>query len=283
MTVVGRSQTFNDPMDPSRAEALAALLDVPLPGDALPAFFHQAYFWEMPRRSDLGRDGHPGLGAFLPDQGLPRRMWAGGRLTFEAALRTGAPASKTTTIMGIEEKTGHTGRLAFVTLRHEVHQSGHRVVTEEQDLVYREAHRVGATPPRVVQAPPDEAARSHGFDPALLFRYSALTYNGHRIHYDAAYAQDVEGYADVVVHGPLLAQIMMLRAAERGALRRFTFRAVRPLLVSERATFCQEGATLWVRNPAGALNMTAEAEWHDTDDPLPAGSSSASNASSPLA
>jgi len=261
MSAIGRQQHFTDRMDPARAEALAALLGLPPPGSELPPFFHQAYFWEALPMTALGRDGHPARGPFIPDLGLPRRMWAGGRLTFHAPLNTGEPAEKTTTITAVQDKTGHTGRLAFLTLRHEIRQRGALAVTEEQDLVYREEHDPAAPPPRVTKAPDDSAPRRHGFDPVLLFRYSALTHNGHRIHYDAAYATGTEGYGGIVAHGPLLAQLMMLRAAEDGQLARFSFRAVRPLLASERATICRNGEALWVRNDAGALNMTAEATW----------------------
>ncbi len=262
MTSIGREQHFDDSMDPARAEALAALLGASMPGRALPPFFHQAYFWEAVAPDGLGRDGHSARGAFLPDLGLPRRMWAGGRLQFLGLLLAGAPARKSTRITAIDEKAGHTGRLAFLTLRHEIRQSGALAVTEEQDLVYREEHTPNAPAPRVTAAPPDIDPVPHRFDPALLFRYSALTYNGHRIHYDSDYAERVEGYGGVVVHGPLLAQLMMLRAARSGTLRAFTFRAVRPLLLSETATICQSGVRLWVRNDTGALNMTAEATWH---------------------
>ncbi|MEM1429449.1 MAG: MaoC family dehydratase N-terminal domain-containing protein [Pseudomonadota bacterium] len=261
MSAVGRQQHASDAMDPGRASALAAVLDMPAPRAELPPFFHQAYFWEALPPARLGRDGHPARGPFIPDLGLPRRMWAGGRLSFHRPLHAGQVAEKTSEIIAVEEKTGQTGRLAFLTLRHEIRQDGALAVTEEQDLVYRAEHTASAPTPRIRPAPEDAAPRLHRFDPVLLFRYSALTHNGHRIHYDHAYATGTEGYGGIVTHGPLLAQLMMLRAAESGPLAGFTFRAVRPLLASETATICQDGASLWVRNASGALNMTAEATW----------------------
>jgi 3-methylfumaryl-CoA hydratase len=263
---VGKTQTLSDPLDPARAAALHATLalDGPAPGrgDALPPFFHQVYFWEALPPERLGRDGHPKTGAFIPDLGLPRRMWAGGRLAFDAPLRAGIEAEKTTTIEKVAQKQGRTGPLAFVTLRHEIRQEGTLRVTEWQDLVYREDPDPAAPQPRPPAAPTDEeAAEEARFSPTLLFRYSALTFNGHRIHYDRDYCREVEGYAGLVVHGPLLAQLLMLMAARRlGPLKSFGFRATAPLMDFEPATLCLRGRTLCVRGPDGRQCMAAEAE-----------------------
>lgn len=260
------SQTITDPMDPARSVALQVALGM-TPGVAagrpLPPFFHQLHFWDPQPPARLGRDGHPATGlGLIPDLGLPRRMWAGGRLEFHAPLIAGRPAEKTTTIDTVTRKEGRTGPLGFVTLKHEIRQNGQACVTEWQDLVYREDPAPGAPSPVPPQARRDEdLCRRVHFDSTLLFRYSALTFNGHRIHYDLDYARDVEGYAGLVTHGPLLAQHLMLLAEERlGQLRRFNFRATAPLMHSEAADLCWcEDGTMWVRGPDGRQCMIAAA------------------------
>ncbi len=188
-------------------------------------------------------------------------MWAGGRLQNHAPLRAGIAAEKTTVCAGFTKKTGRSGELGLVTLRHVVRQRGAPVVTEEQDLIYRAAASPddrNLVPPR---APEDTAeGEDVSFDTALLFRYSALTFNGHRIHYDLDYARNVEGYPGLVVHGPLLAQLLMLRARKRlGELSWFRFRATAPLFHFETARLCQSGNSFWVRGPDGRLCMEAVA------------------------
>ena len=254
----------SDSLDPARAQALLVALgrkDAIGPGDALPPFFHQLYFWQPEPPERLGRDGHPKLGGVIPDMGLPRRMWAGGRLRFAFPLRAGVPASRSTVCESSARKVGRTGPLAFVTLRHEIVQEGRVCLTEWQDLVYREDPDPAAPRPVPPQAPTDEeAARPMGFSSTLLFRYSALTFNGHRIHYDEDYARRVEGYDGLVVHGPLLAQLLMLMAAdELGPLEKFSFRAASPVMHREAVTLCRQGRRLWVRGPDGRLAMEAEA------------------------
>jgi 3-methylfumaryl-CoA hydratase len=253
-------------MDPARAAALGAALGLtcpaPGPGDPLPPFFHHIYFWDVHPPQDLGEDGHPRTGGLIPDLGLPRRMWAGGRLTFHAPLRAGVLAEKTTVLAGFTRKSGRTGQLALVTLRHVIRQKGVPVVTEEQDLIYREAAGPGkAAPARPEPMAPTEAEARHslGFDTTLLFRYSALTMNGHRIHYDAEHARS-EGYDGLVVHGPLLAQALMLMAERTvGPLRRFSFRATAPLFHFEMAEACSAGGRFWIAGPGNRLCMEAEA------------------------
>ncbi len=257
------TNSIYDQIDPGRAQALCAVLGLderPGPGDALPPFFHQIYFWQALAPGDLGRDGHPKLGGLVPDLGLPRRMWAGGRLRFHAPLRAGIEAVKASNVEAVTRKTGRTGALAFVTLRHVIRQAGKRVVTEMQDLVYGEDPS-GLPSPKPPQAPKDTAGSEEvEFDTTSLFRYSALTLNGHRIHYDEAYAREVENYSGLVVHGPLLAQMLMLKATrELGLLSGFEFRATAPLIQGEAAVFCRDGATLWVRGPGGRLCMQATA------------------------
>jgi len=257
------SRTIADRMDPARASALHAVLGLegtpPAAGDPLPAFFHHIYFWEVLPPQDLGHDGHPRTGGLIPDLGLPRRMWAGGRLTFHQPLRAGVLAEKTTTLAGYARKTGRTGQLGLVTLRHVIRQKGAPVLTEEQDLIYREATCPTDLPPEAPHAPKgEEISAPLTFDSTLLFRYSALTMNGHRIHYDLDHARS-EGYPGLVVHGPLLAQWLMLVAAARGPLRTFSFKATAPLFHFEEAEVCAAGVRLWIKGPGDRLCMEAEA------------------------
>jgi len=260
------SQTIADVMDPARAVALQIALGhkpAVTAGSALPPFFHQLYFWDPQPPVRLGRDGHPATGmGLIPDLGLPRRMWAGGRLAFHAPLVAGTFAAKTSTIDSVTRKEGRTGPLGFVTLRHEISQHGQACITEWQDLVYREDPSPDAVAPLPPQARTDEdVCRTVHFDSTMLFRYSALTFNGHRIHYDLDYARDVEGYAGLVTHGPLLAQHLMLLAEERlGQLTHFSFRATAPVMHFEAADLCWcEDGTMWVRGPDGRQCMQAQA------------------------
>lgn len=268
-TTIGRTRRQTDPLDPARAAALQATLGLPGPtltyGDALPPFWHYVYFWEAQPPALLGRDGHPKTGGFIPDTGLPRRMWAGGSLEFLSAPRLGEQAERISTIKAVDRKDGRSGALAVVTLVHDLLQSGQVCVRERQDLIYREdpGPLAAAVPPK--QAPTNEDHhQTVSFNPTLLFRYSALTFNGHRIHYDRDYCKSVEGYPGLVVHGPLLAQMLIHFASSLlGKLNRFSFRATAPLFDFETATLCASktdtGFDLWVRGPDGRLNMTAEA------------------------
>ena len=251
-------------MDVARANAMLTALgraDRLAEGDALPPFFHQLYFWSPEPPSALGRDGHPKVGGLIPDMGLPRRMWAAGRLAFEVPLRAGLAAERRTVCEQNQRKEGRTGPLGFVTLRHEIWQEERLCLTEWQELVYREDPAPDAPKPVPPVARVDEeVAEEIGFDSTLLFRYSALTFNGHRIHYDLDYARDVEGYGGLVVHGPLLAQLLMLLARrELGPLAGFSFRATAPVMHFEKAVFCLSGRDLWVRGADGRQCMVAEA------------------------
>ena len=254
----------SDVLDPARAQAMQVALGQAVtlgPGDPLPPFFHQLYFWTPVPASGLGRDGHPRVGGLIPDMGLPRRMWAGGRLRFERPVVLGVEATRVSVCEAATRKEGRTGPLAFVTLRHEVWQGGALCLTEWQDLVYREDPSEDAPKPAAPQARRDETdMQAASFDSTFLFRYSALTFNGHRIHYDLDYARDVEGYSGLVVHGPLLAQKLMLLATKViGPLAEFSFRASSPLMHVEQAEFCRNGNDLWVRGPDGRQCMHAVA------------------------
>jgi 3-methylfumaryl-CoA hydratase len=232
---IGREQRLTQTLNPFPARALAALLDharLPEVGDALPAAWHWLYFLETPSTAGTGPDGHPEKGAFTPPIPLPRRMWAAGALELSAPLRLGEPAERVSTIRAVEHKQGKSGELFFVTVDHDVHQRGILCVHEEQTLVYR------AMPTGTGPLPPGEPApvaadwsRTVNIDPVLLFRFSALTYNAHRIHYDRYYATAIEGYPGLVVHGPLLAMLLLelVRAHQPAPpIKALRFRAMRP-------------------------------------------------------
>ncbi|AJX31134.1 FAS1-like dehydratase domain-containing protein [Burkholderia oklahomensis] len=261
-----------DLISPAPAAVLAATLDRddhPRIGDALPPIWHWAYFWTAARQSELGLDGHPRTGGFLPDLGLPRRMAAGGRLRFLAPLAIGDTATRTSRVASLEHKEGRSGRLAFVTVEHVIASNGAAAIHEEQDIVYREPAEPGAPlpPPK---AAPDGAQWQRAIAPteAFLFRYSALTFNGHRIHYDRSYAQQAEGYPDLVVHGPLIATLLLdlvSRSMPKAVVVDYAYKAVRPTFFGHAFTLCgrlaPDGGSveLWAKDHDGWLTMSARA------------------------
>ena len=267
---IGREESSSERILGSVAKAMAATLDVeqaPQPGEPLPPGWQWLFFNPTARRSALGLDGHPQRGGFLPPIELPRRMWAGSRIRYLADLPIEAQATRRSRILKIEHKSGKRGSLTFVTVEHTISCNGTPCIAEEQDLVYRDAPTPGASP-AAPQRHDGVAQWSRTVEPdtTLLFRYSALTFNGHRIHYDQAYARDEEGYPDLVVHGPLTATLLQQFALEQGggrALGRFEFRGVTPLFVGR--AFRLEGReadgalSLWVRGPDGELAMSATA------------------------
>jgi 3-methylfumaryl-CoA hydratase len=270
---LGRSDTRHDLVTPAPVAALSATLDredpPPQPGDALPPLWHWLYFLPQHRHSELGADGHAKLGGFLPPVPLPRRMWAGGRLQFHRPLRVGEAITRVSRITQIQAKSGQSGELVFVTVHHAVHGAEGLAIEEEHDIVYREAPRPGAALPPPQPAPTGSAfERQLTADAVMLFRYSALTFNGHRIHYDRAYVISVEGYPGLVVHGPLLATLLLdLLRRERPAaeLRRFAFKAVRPIFdlhpFSLHARPEADGRwQLWARDHEGLLAISAQAD-----------------------
>jgi 3-methylfumaryl-CoA hydratase len=255
-------QTLSDPLDPARARALEATLGMDpalIAGQPLPPFFHRVYFWEPQPPDALGRDGHPKTGDLIPDIGDARRMWAAGRVQFHRPLLAGIQAERRSAVAGITRKTGRSGPLTFLRLRHDIWQRAALCLSEWQDIVYRTGP--AATAPEPAPADPSDA-QSFACDPTMLFRYSALTFNGHRIHYDAPYARDIEGYAGLVVHGPLLAQLLMLLAENRlgRRLSDFSYRATAPLIAGETGSLCWQDGRAWVRGPDGRLCMTATAD-----------------------
>ncbi len=271
---VGRTESARDLISAGAANALAATLDRDehlADGHALPPLWHWIYFWSVAAMSALGQDGHAKRGGFLPPVPLPRRMWAGGRLRFEAPLVLGTAADKTSSILDVNVKQGSTGPLAFVTVAHAIAQNGRTCVLEEHDIVYREpAPSMAGGKAAPGKPAPDDAQWSRIIDPdpVLLFRYSALTFNGHRIHYDRSYATGVEGYGGLIVHGPLIATLLvdlLRRELPQRALKTFGFRAVSPLFDIERFSLhgklSGDGSTarLWAANARGELAMQAEA------------------------
>ena len=273
---IGRSETATDTVTPTPYAALSATFDReadrPPAGTPLPALWHWLYFLPLHKRSDIGPDGHAKRGGFLPPVALPRRMWAGSQFEFHSPIRVGDTITRTSTIHDVAEKTGRTGPLVFVKVRHEIRRAGEasKVLTEFHDIVYREAPAPGEAAPAPVMAPAAAAwERKWVPDDVLLFRYSALTFNGHRIHYDRKYVTEVEGYPGLVVHGPMLATLMLdLLRHERpdAVLTRYEFKAMRPVFDINPFWVCGEpqadGKTvkLWVRDHEGAQNMVATAE-----------------------
>jgi 3-methylfumaryl-CoA hydratase len=268
---VGRTQTGADVITPSPARALAATLDDDArfeAGDVLPFPWIWLYFLPLAPMAQVGPDGHPQRGGFLPPVDLPRRMWAGSRCTFHAPIRIDDAVERTSTIAKVSQKPGKTGPMVFVTVRHAVSAGGVLAMEEEQDLVFIDIPD-RFVPPEPVPLPACDWSRPVGIDPVFLFRVSALTFNGHRIHYDRTYATEVERYPGLVVHGPLQA-VLLFHAAARAApgrtAARFSFRGVRPLFDFERVSVNGRardggGLDLFTANGDGLVGMKAEIDW----------------------
>lgn len=274
-TWIGRREVVTDTVAASPVAGLAATLDrddpAPRPDDMLPPGWHWLFCLPCARQGALGPDGHPARGGFLPPVPLPRRMWAAGRMTFHAPLRIGGAVRRESTIADVTLKQGRQGPLVFVLVRHEISGPDGLALVEEQDIVYRDEAGAGGTPDVAADGPAMPAPswrRVITPDPVLLFRFSALTFNGHRIHYDRPYATTTEGYPGLVVHGPLLAVLMLdLLRRERpdATLARFAFRLRRPLFDTAPFTLCgaprgEAEVDLWVEAPDGAVAATATVE-----------------------
>ena len=266
---IGKTEQRRDTIDAARSNALTAALGVEtafVPGDAMPLLHHFLHFWDVRPPAALGPDGHPAKGGFLPPVPLPRRMWAGGRLAFHQPLHFGEQVTKQSTIKAVTAKSGKSGDLVFVTVEHALSGESGLAVTEEQDLVYRGAAAPGSiTPPE--GAGPEPVCDWHRIiqpDEVLLFRYSALTMNGHRIHYDLPYAQGEEAYPALVVHGPLMATCLAAMAQRElgGTLKTFTFRGQSPAFAGQALHVCgnrtDDGAEVWTEQ-GGAKCMVASA------------------------
>jgi 3-methylfumaryl-CoA hydratase len=275
---VGRSERRNDVITAAPLAGWAATLDriddpAPRPGSPLPPLAHWLYFLPQAAQREIGIDGHAKRGGFLPPVPLPRRMWAGGRLVFHHALNVGDEVLRTSTITRVDAKEGRSGALVFVTVHHEISNAKGVAIGEEHDIVYRDHPRdhppSDSMPPAPPPAPTDEDfSRWVTPDPVLLFRYSALTFNGHRIHYDRSYVTDVEGYPGLIVHGPLIATLLVdlvRRELPAARIRSFEFKAASPLFDTHAFAVCGKRETdgsvaLWARNHEGRLAMQARAE-----------------------
>jgi 3-methylfumaryl-CoA hydratase len=267
---IGRETVADDTLSVRHARLMAATLGLPQAqfeaGTPLPPLWHWIYFLEGLPPAELGRDGHPARGGFLPPVPLPNRMWAGGDVQFHAALPLGAEVRKRSSIQSVEHKQGRSGELVFVTVLHEVLHEGAVAVSETHDIVYK-----GPTPSGAVAASPQMPSPTHSkfFIPTstTLFRYSALTFNGHRIHYDVDYCRDVEGYANLVVHGPLNATLLAGYAQEIAGkpLKQFCYRGLQPSLIGQELSVNAapdgEGLCVWTGLPGAAVSMRAEASF----------------------
>ena len=277
---IGRSETIEDTATPTPVAALSATLDWPAAssgqrpaaGTPLPYLWHWLYFLPLAQQSEIGADGHPKRGGFLPPVPLPRRMWAGSDFEFHQPLLVGDALARTSTIVDVNQKSGRTGTLIFVKVRHEIRRNGSANValTEHHNIVYRDLARPGDVAPPPVAAPAEFAwSRNIKADDVLLFRYSALTFNGHRIHYDRKYVTEVEGYPGLIVHGPLIATLLMdlLRREQPNAVvKKFEFKAIRPTFdinpFSVHGAISADGKSvrLWGRDHEGWLTMDATAQ-----------------------
>ena len=273
---VGRCETQTDTVTAAPVAGLAATLDrddpPPVDGTPLPPLWHWLYFLPRHRQSEIGPDGHARRGGFLPPVPLPRRMWAGSQLVWRSdnPLRVGDAVDRVSRIASVEHKRGRSGNLVFVQVEHTLSNARGLALTEVHDIVYRGA----ATAGRADAAPADAPVEAHWQrrivpDDVLLFRYSALTFNGHRIHYDRRYATGPEGYAGLVVHGPLIATLLLdlLRRERPGAVvAGFRFRALQPVFDGHALRLCGQptpdgrSVRLWALDPQGHRAVEAEAE-----------------------
>lgn len=272
----GRTETLSDHITAAPVRGLSATLDrddpLPRAGMALPPLWHWLYFLPQPRQSEIGPDGHTKRGGFLPPVPLPRRMWAGGRLQWSQnnPLLVCDAVQRRSRIESVTHKTGRTGDLLFVQVEHEVHNAMGLALTEAHDIVYRAAAQPGdPVPPPMLAEKGAAWQREVNPDDVLLFRYSALTFNGHRIHYDRKYVTEVEGYPGLIVHGPLIATLLvdlLRRQLPNAFIKSFNFKAVRPTFDLHPFTLngqpSADGKTvkLWAEDHEGWLTMQATAE-----------------------
>jgi len=269
---IGRTDVREDVVTAAPLVALSALLDredpPPREGDAAPPIAHWLYFLPNYRQSEAGPDGHALKGSFLPPAPLPRRMWAGSRIEFLRPLRVGARIERVSRIADVVPKEGRSGPLLFVTVRHEIRSDGSAAIVDQHDIVFRGETALAKVP----QPASTDAAWKREIlpDPVLLFRYSAVTFNSHRIHFDHPYVTKVEGYPGLVVHGPLIATLLvdlLRRNRPEVELRSYAFRALRPLYDTAKFSTCGapdesgRSARLWTRDAEGAVTMEATARW----------------------
>jgi len=271
---IGRRESDLDYVTIPAVHRLAATLDrddpMPKLGDALPVGWHSILFPRVVRQAQIGADGHPRRGDFLPPVPLPRRMFAGKRITIHAALRVGDEVKREATIKDVSLKQGRTGQMVFVTVTTDISGPRGVAINEEQDIVYREDPAPNTPPPSPQPAPGNAAwKKTVTPDPVMLFRYSALTFNGHRIHYDHPYVTQVEGYPDLVMNGGLTTLLVfeLARAHAATPLKYLSSRNVRPMFVNRplavygKPSADGKSAKLWVMDDEDALALSATAEF----------------------
>lgn len=271
---IGRKESMNDLATAWPAAAMSATLDrhdAPLnDGDAIPDGWHWLYFLETAPAHELAHDGHPKRGGFLPPVTLPRRMWAGGRLEFRRPIKIGDRMRRDSEILSVEPKSGKSGNLVFVTVRHTVTVASDIAVVEEHDIVYRDAPTPGAPTPAGKPAPANPGWRHQVMpDEAMLFRYSALIFNAHRIHYDLDYCRTEEGYPGLIVHGPLQTTLLLdlCRRNSNKPVRKLDYRAVSPAFHNQKLSVGGIPATdgssaqIWTADHAGNITMTGTASF----------------------
>ncbi|MEO3388393.1 MaoC family dehydratase N-terminal domain-containing protein [Mesorhizobium sp. CAU 1741] len=269
---IGRQDTVDDLLTVDLVRKFRATFNQPgevRVGDVAPQLIHFCLGQPSAPTASLGADGHPARGGFLPPVPLPRRMWAAGKLVFHGDLRVGDSVSRVSRIADVAVKEGRSGTLCFVTVEHDVLIGGDRRIEERQVIVYREPDAAAPSQPPSPVDPAPEGERQRRVEPtaALLFRYSAMTFNGHLIHYDRTYATQVEGYPGLVVHGPMQATMLLQLATElRGkAPAQFSFRSESPLFDSDpivlHATDTAQGMSLWTTRENGPFAMRADAAW----------------------
>ncbi len=272
---VGRERIVEDEIGLSSARRIAGMLDMDpaslQQGDALPPHWFTMFFPDIAKQSDIGPDGHPNKGVFLPPIPLPRRMGAGRRVTINGVLRIGEPAIKRAIVAQVAPKIGRTGRMAVLTMRHVIETRGEVIAVDEFDALYREAPQPGQTSPTSPPQPPPANgvyADTVLLSSALVFRYSSVTWNAHRIHYDADYARQEEGYPATVQNGGLTMQLILDAALRRapGRLKGFTARLSRPLWVGDTVTLCGAAPAggrmaCWATDKDGHLCATMELEF----------------------
>lgn len=270
---LGKKETLTDCIYPTSVKALARTLDdadfEPVEGQPLPELWYWLYFLPMAAASQIDGDGHPKRGGFLPPVSLERRMWAGSRITFHDDLLIGEAITKDAEIIKIAEKTGKTGSMVFVTVKHYVKSARGVAIEEEQDIVYLAMPSAFNPPPPTAVPEELQWRENYPVNPVLLFRFSALTFNAHKIHYDRRYVTEVEKYPGLVVHGPLQA-LLLLESAKRHYPSRkpasYTFRGMRPLFDFDRISLCGKPKTegscdLYTANGDDYVGMQATVSW----------------------
>jgi 3-methylfumaryl-CoA hydratase len=269
---LGRETLVEDVLSVRQAQLMAATLDVPQDalkaGAALPPLWHWIYFLEGLPPSQLGQDGHPARGGFLPPVPLANRMWAGGNVQFLVEIPLGAAVQKRSVIQSIDHKQGRSGELVFVTVLHQVLHQGQVAISEMHDIVYKDATPLGATSNGAsnvaTSMPPPLHSKLFSPTSTTLFRYSALTFNGHRIHYDVDYCREVEGYGNLVIHGPLSATVLAGFAQDIAgkSIKKFRYRGLQPSLIGAELTvnaaFEGDHLCVWTGLPNGNLSMRAD-------------------------